>query len=327
MKRIMTVMACAAMLAFAPGLARAQTAAVQGYASADPSYGGPNSMQTQIASVGLDLATIAPEGPALYTPEGDSDTVGIAATLGKAGLQQLERYDLHYQHARRIGEGTRARFLLDVPVSLLHADRFTVSSVLAGVPASFSLGGHSAGWGTVSAGIELPVTRNFQITPRVNYSNLQTDAYFNHGGERLGSSVTARWRLPQVGRGDLVLGAMVGYVHSLKTFLSNQPFYDSQDFWIWRGGIAYQLPLKSRMFGRQASMRASYVFTYNTGQPYMPYKKTHELALNLGIRTREAEQKTRYEQWRVGLIFTHTDNEFTSAAGYNAGTLTLGYRF
>lgn len=325
--KTMTVLACATMLGLAPGLAQAQTAGAQGYAAADPTYGSANSMLHQVASVALDLADLAPEGPAIYTPEGDSDTVGIAATLGKAGLQSLERYDLHYQHARRIGEGTRARFLLDVPVSLLHADSFTVTGQSDGGPSSFTFGAHTSGWATISAGVELPVTRNFQITPRVNYSNLRADAFNGLGGERVGPSVTARWRLPQVGRGDFVLGAMVGYEHSLKTLLSTTAFYESEHFWTLRGGIAYQLPLKSRMFGRQASLRASYVFTDVTGQPFMPYKKTHELALNLGIRTREAEQKTRYEQWRVGLVFTHTDNEFTSAAGYNAGTLTLGYRF
>ena len=327
MMKTMTALACAALLSLAPGLARAQTAAAQGYAAADPTYGSANSMLHQVASVALDLADLAPEGPAIYTPEGESDTVGIAATLGKAGLQSLERYDLHYQHARRIGEGTRARFVLDLPASLLHADSFTITDVLNGVQTSFPQASHTLGWATISAGVELPVTRDFQITPRVNYSNLRADAFYGRGGERLGPSVTARWRLPQVGRGDLVLGAMVGYDHSLKTLLSTQPFYESEHFWTFRGGLAYQLPLKSRMFGRQASLRASYVFTDMTGQPFMPYKKVHELALNLGIRTREAEMKTRYEQWRVGVIFTHTDNEFTSAAGYNAGTLTLGYRF
>lgn len=327
MNRILSTLAGTGLLFITPAPAQAQTAAAQGYAAADPTYGSANSMLHQVAAIGLDLANIAPEGPAIYTPEGDSDTVGIAATLGKAGLQSLERYDLHYQHARRIGEGTRARFVLDVPVSYLHADHFTVSGSFDGTPTSFTLGGQTAGWATISAGIELPVTRNFQITPRVNYANLRTDAFYGVGGERAGPSVTARWRLPQVGRGDLVLGAMAGYAHSLKTLLSTQAFYQSEHFWTWRGGLAYQLPLKSRMFGRQASLRASYVFTDVTGQPFMPYKKTHELALNLGIRTREAEMKTRYEQWRVGLVFTHTDNEYTHLAHYNAGTLTLGYRF
>ena len=299
-----------------------------GYAAADPSYGSANSMPMQVATVGLDLSDIQVEGPAIQTPDGDSDTIGLAATLGKAGLQKLERYDMHYQHARRIGRGTRMRFLLDVPISVLHADQFTLTTTYLGQTYDLgSFGGAGAVWGTLSAGLELPVSRSFTLTPRVNYTNLQADTYFGRGGERLGPSLSARYRLPQVGRGDLVLGAMVGYTHSLKTFLSTQPFYASEDFWTWRGGLAYQLPLKSRVFGRQSSLRASYVFTYMTGQPYMPYKKVHEVAINLGVRTREAETKGRFDQWRIGLIFTHTDNVFTREAGYNAGTLTLGSRF
>lgn len=320
----------AALLALGPTVASGQTSqgALAGYASVDPSYGSANSMLMQVGNVGLDLMSIQAEGPATWTPEGDSDTIGIAATIGTAGVQNSERYDLHYQHARRIGEGTRARFLLDVPISVLHADHFTFNSPPGFTPPYVvNFTGASAGWATISAGVELPVARNFTLTPRVNYTNLQADAYFGKGGERLGPSLTARYRLPQVGRGDLVLGAMVSYSHSLKTFLTKQPFYDSQDFWTLRGGLAYQWPIKSRLFGRQASLRGSYVFTYLTGQPFMPYKKVHELAFNVGIRTREAEMKNRYEQWRVGLIFTHTPNEFTSKAAYNSGTLTLGYRF
>ena len=133
-----TTAAGLAIIALAPGAAYAKIytcnqqgtipdggtgcAGAAGYQSAEPRYGSPNSMQFQNASVALDLFDIQPEGAEAFTPEGDSDTIGGAFTYDKAGFQTGKRLDLHYQHARRLGEGTRARLLIDVPVSINHAD-------------------------------------------------------------------------------------------------------------------------------------------------------------------------------------------------------------
>lgn len=301
----------------------------QGYSVGEPRYGSPSSLQFQNAAVALDLFDVQPEGADAFTPEGDSDTVGGAFTYGKAGFQRLQRYDLHYQHARRIGEGTRARFLVDVPVSVAHYDQYDVRFTLGGKPfgPTQSFGGHSAVYGTVNVGVEFPVTPNFLVTPRVSYSNSQAGSYFAKDAELANASVTGRYKLPQIGRGDLVLGGMIAYSHTINTFLAKQPFFDSIDFWTARGGLAYQLPLKRRFFGRQSSVRASYVFTEQFGEQGFAYTQIHEAGINIGVRTREAEQKNRFEQMRVGLLYTHTKNNFTSKAGYDAVTATFGYRF
>ena len=326
--RLNRVLAIGVAAMMGHGAALAQTnGGAQGYASTEPRYGSPNSMPVQNAQVALDMFDVQPEGAAAFTPEGDSDTVGGAFTYGKAGLQKVERYDLHYQHARRIGEGSRARFLLDVPVSIEHANSFTLVDTFTTPPTTFKIGPGTAVYGTINAGVEFPVTPNFLVTPRIDYSNLQADDYFGKGAEQLGASVTVRYRLAQVGRGDLVFGGMGAYQHNVKTFLAKQAFFSPDHLWTLRGGLAYQLPLKHRMFGRQTSLRMSYVFTYLTGIPFMSYQKIHEVGASIGVRTREAEQKNRFEQIRVGLLYTHTDNQFTSAASYDALSLTLGYRF
>lgn len=305
-----------------------QCPAAQGYVSGEPRYGSPNSMPVQNAQVALDMFDVQPEGADVFTPEGDADTIGVTGTYGKAGFQKNQRLDLHYQHARRIGEGTRARFLLDVPVSINHEDGYNVIFKFpGGTTPPIPYGGATAVYGTINAGIELPASSNLIVTPRVGYSNLQAGDYFNFDAELLTGSVTARYRLPQVGRGELVFGGMAAYSHTLDTFLSKQPFYTKADYWTLRGGVAYQLPLKARMFGRQASVRASYVFTRLTGEPFMAYKSVHEAGINIGVRTREAEQKNRFEQMRIGLLYTHADNRFADKSGYDSLTLTLGYRF
>jgi opacity protein-like surface antigen len=327
MLRKYTTAAMAAAIAFVPAAGFAQVIncntqcpGLQGASALEPRYGGSNSMQFQNAAVALDLNEFEPDGT---EPSGDADTIGGAATYGKAGFQKYERFDLHYQHARRIKEGSRARLLIDVPLSVSHANEFSVS-FFGGSPFKF---GGTAVYGTLNVGLELPVNPNFLITPRIAYSNLQAGQYFGYDAELVTGSVTTRYKLPQVGRGDLTFGGMAAYSHTIDTFLAKQPGYTSADYWTLRGGLAYQLPLKHRMFGRQSSIRASYVFTYETGQPFMMYKKVHELGLNIGVRTREAEQKNRFEQLRVGVLYTHATNEFTSQAHSDAGTLTLGYRF
>ena len=59
------------------------------------------------------------------------------------------------------------------------------------------------------------------------------------------------------------MGNLVGYTTAIRTGITGQSsadFYKQQNVW-FRNGIAYQLPLKNRMFGRETSLRASYVFT------------------------------------------------------------------
>jgi len=302
--------------------------AIQGTQSLEPRYGGANSMQFQAAAVALDLQEPEPETDTGTKQEGDSDTIGGAFTYGKAGFQKSQRYELRYQHARRFKEGSRARLLIDVPLAISHANQYSVIFNLGGAPsAPVKRDGGTAVYGTISAGVELPVTPNFLVTPRVAYSNLQAGAFFAFDAELLTTSVTTRYKLPQVGRGDLTFGGMVAYSHQIDTFLSKQPFFQNDDYWTLRGGLAYQLPLKRRMFGRQSSVRASYVFTYLTGVPGQFYKDVHEVGLNIGVRTREAEQKNRFEQMRVGVLYTHARNRFFGQASSDAATLTLGYRF
>lgn len=284
-----------------------------GIYATEPRYGSPNSMQFQAVSTSLDLASLDPDADAAggFEPEGDADTIGGAFTYFDAGKQDGERYEGRYQHASRLGEGTRARLLIDLPVAVLHAGQ----------------GGGTAVYGTLNGGVELPVKPNWLITPRLAYSNLQAGKDYFYDGELATASVTSRYKIGQLGRGDLTIGNMLAYSHTVDTFLARQPGYAGADFFTLRNGLAYQLPLKNRMFGRQTSVRASYVFTYTTGEPGLAFRQIHEFGINIGVRTREAEQKNRFEQMRIGLLYTHGKNEFSGQASYDAATLTLGYRF
>lgn len=281
-----------------------------------PTYGSPNSLQFQAMRDSLNLLDVDPEGEDRMGPEGDSDTIGAAGTYWGITGQDGQRYDLHYQHARRAFEGNRARFLVDIPINILHAGPYK--------PA-FETSGATAVLGTVNAGLEYPVKPNWLITPRASYGVALAGDYFGGNGEIVTASVTSRYQIKNVGRGEIIIGNMVAYSRTVKLF-AHQAFYAPTENWIFRNGAAYQLPLKTRMFGRQSSLRASYVFTIATKDPLF-YEKTHEVGISIGVRSREAEQKNRFEQLRIGLLYTHSHNEFAKNADYDAGTVTLGYRF
>ena len=122
--------------------------------------------------------------------------------------------------------------------------------------------------------------------------------------------MSSRYRFPQIGRGDLVLGNAVIYTGESLNGTQNVAF---------RNGIAYQFPIKSLMFGRQTSIRFSYTNTYIAGDA-VAFDLVHEFAVNFGVRLREQDIRNRFEALRIGLLYTHADN-------YDAGTVTLGYRF
>ena len=304
----MKVLVSAVLLAALPGAALA--------APYLPIAGSPNSLQFQAGRTGLDLESVEPEGDDRQGPAGDSDTIGGAFTYWGVRGQSGQRYDVHYQHARRVSEGSRMRFVVDVPINVLHSGPDRLINEPAGATAVL---------GTVSAGLEVPVQKNWLITPRVSYGVASAGRFFGGDGELVTGSVTSRAKIGNLGRGDLILGNMVAYSHTVRV-LTGRNFFGTQVNWVFRNGLAYQLPLKTRMFGRQASLRASYVFTTATKDP-LSYKSVHEVGLSIGVRSREAEQKNRFDQLRIGILYTHSKNEFAANFDYDAATLTLGYRF
>lgn len=298
-----------ATLALVPGMAHAQA-----YYT---THGSPNSLQFEAVKSALDLESIEPEGEDRFGPEGDADTIGGAITYWGVSGQNGQRYEARYQHARRIFKGSRARLVIDMPVDISHAG--TSVSEFGSEP------GATAVLATVNVGLEVPVQPNWLITPRVAYGVALAGDYFGGNGELASASLTSRYQIRHVGRGDVVIGNAVTYTHSDKLLTSQQGFFPAVN-WVFRNGVAYQLPLKSRMFGRQSSLRASYVFTVTTLTD-VPYKHEHEVGLSMGVRTREAEQKNGFEQLRMGLLYTHSHEPFVPHGGYDSLTVTFGYRF
>lgn len=274
--------------------------------------GSPNSMQHTAVSTALDLNQLDDDDADSAETPGDADTVGGAFTYWGSAGQKGQRYDLRYQKAFRPFEGSRARVLVEPVLNILHVNN-----------------GKTATMGTLSTGVELPVQPNWFITPRVAYGVTDAGPYFGStSSEILTVSATSRYKIAQVGRGDLTIGNMIAFSTTTDIGLGRKPgFYIKENVVTFRNGLAYQLPFKGRMFGgRQGSLRMSYVWTKLTDDP-QSYENVHEAGISIGVRTREAEQKNRFEQMRIGLLYTHAVSSFSHDFDSDAVTLTLGYRF
>ena len=256
-------------------------------------YGTPHSIQFAIFQQTLNLDDIDVEGSGRFTDEGDADTIGAAYThFGSNGVEG-NRVEGRFEKSWRPFSGSRARAILDVRGQAVW------------------IGSHVSGGGLVTGAIEVPVKPNWSLTGRVGVGGVLSESFFGSGGAIYTASATSRWRAAQLGRGDLVIGNSAIFTGvTINGGAKNVAF---------RNGLAYQFPLKGLVFGRQTSMRVSYTNTYVAGDP-VPYDLYHELALNFGVRLRQNEQKSRFESLRVGLLYTRASN-------YNAGTLTVGYRF
>lgn len=256
-------------------------------------YGTPHSIQFAAFQQALNLADIDVEGPTRFTDEGDADTIGVAYThFGSNGVVG-NRLEGRFEKSWRPFKGSRSRAMLDVRAQGVW------------------IGSHLTGAAIVTGAVEIKVKPNWSLSGRIGAGGVVSDSFFGKGGGIYTAAATSRWRAAQLGRGELVVGNSVIF-----TGVTAAGGAKNVGF---RNGIAYQFPLKGLIGGRQTSLRLSYVNTKVVGDP-VPYDLYHEVAVNFGVRLRQDEQKSRFESFRVGLLYTR-------AARYNAGTLTIGYRF
>jgi hypothetical protein len=251
----------------------------------------------------------------------DSDTVGLTGSYWQAGGDSGQRLDVQFQHGMHIAAGRRARVVIGVPLHLFRVE--AASSAPAG-----GHGGMTSFTGGINVGVEVPVARDWWLTPRVAYGVTAASHELGGASEQAAVTLASNVRLRVGGRGELTVGNLVGYTKAIRTGITGQSdadYFGQENLWL-RNGVAYQLPLKHMVFGRQASLRGSYTFTQGLLDA-LAFTQTHEVAVSLGFRTREAVQRTADDLFRVGLLYTHARNDVASHADYDAITLTVGFRF
>jgi hypothetical protein len=254
-----------------------------------------------------------------FDVSGDSDTIGGAATGWGMANEDGQRFDLKYAKGIQLSEGSRTRLVLTGTTRYLRVNS-TGAGGIAGAH-----GALSAFSAEIGAGVQIPVAHDWWLTPRVSYTATAASQGLAGDNEVVALTLSSNYRFSGIGRGELTMGNLVGYTQTVDTGITSTDYFKQRNWW-FRNGLAYQLPLKGRMFGRQTSVRGSYVFTYGS-KDTMAFKQLHEAAINFGFRMRETEQRTGSDLLRVGLLYTHAKNEYFKKADYDSLTLTVGYRF
>ncbi len=279
------------------------------FSPVDPVVGNPYSLQGNMVRAGLDLTDsdsiveqdalareAGGEGP---NSAGDPWVIGATFSTGSSDRFHMNRIDARLSKGWRVFEGNRARLKLDIPFSYTR------------------IKGTSAYTTQVGLGLEVPVRPNWSLEPRVAYGLVYSPDNASIG-HILQASVASRLVIGNLGRGHLVLGNMAGYSFTLKPPGDSNLNPDVKN-WVFRNGLAYEMPLKMRMAGRSTSFRASYVFTNYTGDR-LYNNKFHEMTVSFGLRGRDNSPRALRDVVRLNF-------NTIQARGFSTYTVGLGFRF
>jgi len=231
---------------------------------------------------------------------GDPWQIGATYQTGTADRFSMSRIDARINKGWRILAGSRARLKLDLPFS------FT------------TIKGAQAYTAQVGLGLEVPVKANvWSIEPRVAYGITYSGDQGSLGHIAQGT-IASRYVIRGLGRGQLLVGNLFGWSATLAT---PGDFNLNPDVkaWMFRNGLAYELPLKMRVAGRSTSLRASYAFTNYAGAK-LYNNNFHEMTLSFGIRGREDTAKQFRDTVRINF-------NTIQAARFHTYTVGLGFRF
>lgn len=265
----------------------------------DPLVGNPGSLQATLLRNAMDLSngdSLIEQGEGA---PGDPWTVGMTYSSGNAGRFDYERIDGRIQRSFRIFEGNRAQLKLDLPIQysrIAGADNYSAQ---------------------LGVGLEFPViAKRWSLEPRVSYGAVYSE---NLGsvGHILQGSVTSRAVFDGIGRGRLVLGNMVAYSTTLSVPGLELRFNPDITNVSFRNGVAYELPLKARVGGRNSSLRASYTNTQLTGDD-VRNNNFHEFTLSFGLRGREESVRATRDliRFNVNAILANGFESFSAGVGF-----------
>lgn len=279
-------------------------------ADRNPLVGNPTSLQSQIVNEGMDLGgdSAAEQAPTTTTDGnatsgGDDTDWGVGFRVGQVNYGGTAGYQIDGRVNRsfRVLAGNRSLLTVDMPISYQRVagqEQFRI-------------------FGAVS--LVVPVTRRWTLEPRLAYGYSSAPQQDLKGQVASASLASRLFFNNPFGRGQLVVGNMVGYSKVTNVQFAGQSVDEKTENWNTRNGIAYELPLKDRMGGRQVSVRASYAYTRYFGDELFS-KYLHEATVSMGVRLRGDSMRTRSESMRFGFLYKW-------GRAYKAGFAYVGYRF
>lgn len=265
-------------------------------AGTNPLVGNSRSLQFQMAAAGMDLART----PSNISIDDRQWGVGFSFARISEGGRDGVQFDANISKSWRLSEGSRARIIVAAPVSV---ERFGSATRLRGF---------------VSLGVHLPILNMWSLEPRVAFGGVRARQN-SIWGTMATASIASRWSMNGIGRGVLIVGNMVGYTKVTKIEFEGKALDARTDNMIVRNAIAYEFPLDGRLINRSSSARAGYTYSRFSGHKLYA-RNIHEVALSLGIRSREDTIRNRVETIRIG-------GAGSAARGYTAWHMFVGYRF
>ncbi|MFI4934936.1 MAG: hypothetical protein ACHP7N_09985 [Caulobacterales bacterium] len=208
--------------------------------------------------------------------------------------------DANVQKSWRVFQGDRSRLQLSIPVS--YSDAYGTQQFQGGA----------------ALGLEVPMNANWSLEPQISWGVALSNK-LQSMGHMIVASVTSRYRIDGFSRGYFIIGNMVGYTTTLSTGAFGTDLNPGISNWVFRNGVAYELPLDMMVFGRGSSVRASYVYTNFTGSP-LAVERFHEVAISFGVRSREGQLHNTFEAFRIGISNTWSNN-------YEQLSVLAGFRF
>lgn len=278
------------------------------YSPVDPLAGNPNSVQSTVIRSALDMSSSdsaieqAAANGGTNTP-GDPWIIGANYNWGSSGHGRYDfwRADGRVARSFRLAEGGRALLKIDLPFSYSEVNGARAATVQLGV------------------GVEVPViAQRWSLEPRIGYGLTASDQ-LGSVGHLISPSLASRYVIQGLGRGRLVIGNMIAYSMTMSTGFTGYNVNPGLKNWAFRNGLAYDLPLKFRGFGRGTSARLGYTFTNFTGDK-LYYNSFHEVTFSLGLRGREESARNSRDLVRMNFSLIKT-RDYTS---WSAG---LGFRF
>lgn len=266
----------------------------------DPLAGNPSSLQGTLVRNALEMSSSDSVVEGSNTA-GDPWIVGAAVSYSKSGRFNSTRYDARFQRTFRMFEGGRAVLKFDMPISYSEVNGARAATAQLGV------------------GLEVPViAQRWSLEPRIGYGITASDQ-LGSLGHMVSTSVASRYVINGLGRGRIVIGNMAGYTQTLSTGFTGYNINPGLKNWVFRNGLAYDLPLKMRAGGRGASIRTSYTFTQYAGDKLYS-NNFHEAAISFGLRGREESQRYGRDLIRFNVSGLKARNFKSISAG-------VGFRF
>lgn len=232
--------------------------------------------------------------------------------IGAGGARSGGPFSLHGNFGIWTAPGVEIT-LMELPFSYAYPLKDPRYAFIVEAPiAMIGLDGAQAFSASVGAGLRLPMTDNWNITPIVRIGAAASDD-LGLEGFLWSASIVSDYRNTFNGM-DLYVGNQITFVQTIPISRND---YDLSNV-VLRNGAGLAGPTDFKFFGQPATWEATAVNTQYFGDDIYVENQTD---IGISIGTRASDNGVQYDSARLGLTLTITDQDYAGVA------LNFGYRF